>query len=414
MSILIKNVSIIDSKSTYHGQTKDVLIEKGIILSIGKIDTAKKIIEGKGLCISPGWVDLNTFVGEPGLEFKENITSSLKAAAAGGFTTVACNSNVKPVIDTKESIAYLRQVSSNSLVDLKTIPAVTKGNKGTALTEMLDLNSEGATVFGDGDLPIWHTGILLKALQYVQKFNGVVFTKCFDKYLSKDGLVNESITSTQFGLKGIPYVAETIAIKKALDILKYVGGRLHISCISTKESVDLIKKAKKKGLDVTCDIAAHYLVFDDKTIAELDTNYKVFPPFRDKKDVKSLIKGIESGIIDCIISDHRPHEEDAKKLEFNFAEFGISSLETTFSSIIQSGVDLNKAIEALTYGNSQVLNASVKTIKEGESADLTVFNPMTQWTLNSMKSKSKNSPYFGQDLTGKVIAVIKASKVEQF
>ena len=414
MSILIKKVSIIDSNSPHHGKKKDVLIEKGIISSIGKVDTAKQVIEAEGLCISPGWVDMNTFIGEPGLEFKEDVNTSLKAAASGGFTSIACNSNVKPVIDTKESIAYLKQVSATSLVDLEVIPAVTKGNKGTELTEMLDLNSAGASVFGDGDVPVWHTGVLLKALQYVQKFDGVVFTKCFDKYLSKDGLVNESITSTQYGLKGVPYVAETIAIKKALDILKYAGGRLHISCISTAESVDLIKKAKKEGLDITCDVAAHYLVFDDEVIAELDTNHKVFPPFRNKKDVKALKKGIDSGVVDCIISDHRPHEEDSKKLEFNFADFGISSLETTFSSIVDSGVNLDNAIHSLTYGNSKVLNRKVNTIIEGESADITIFSPTEKWILDGMNSKSKNSPFLGKELTGKVKAVIKGVKIEQF
>ncbi len=414
MSILIKNVTIIDSNSPDNGKRQDVLIEKGRISSIGKIDSAKQVIEGTDLCISPGWVDLNTFIGEPGLEFKEDVNSALYAAAAGGFTTIACNSNVSPVIDSKESIAYLKVISDSSLVDLQVIPAVTKKNKGTELTEMLDLNSVGATVFGDGDIPVWHTGVLLKALQYVQKFNGVIFTKCFDKYLSKDGLVNESITSTQYGLKGVPYVAETIAIKKALDILKYSGGRLHISCITTAESVDLIKKAKKEGLDITCDVAAHYLVFDDEVISELDSNHKVQPPYRGKKDVKALRKGVDSGVIDCIVSDHRPHEEDSKKLEFNFAEFGISSIETTFSSIVESGVDLRVAIHSLTYGNSSVMNKEVASIKEGELADLTIFSPSEKWVLDRLNSKSQNSPYLGKELTGKVKGVIKGLKVAQF
>lgn len=413
-SILIKNAKIIDVNSPFNGKRVDLFIENGIISSIGKNQQANQVIESTDLCISPGWQDLNTFIGEPGLEYKEDVLTALEAAAAGGFTAVACNSNLNPVLNNKESIAYLKQTSSSSLVDLDVIPALTKNNQGTELTEMLDLNTAGATVFGDGDKTVWHTGVLLKALQYVQKFDGVVFTKCFDKYLSKDGLVNEGITSTRYGLKGIPYVAETIAVKKALDILKYAGGRLHISCISTAESVKLIKKAKSEGLNVTCDVAAHYLHVDDEVISSFDTNYKVFPPFRDKKDMKALCKALDNGIVDALISDHRPHEEDSKKLEFNYADFGISSLETTFSSIVASDINLEKAVHALTYGNTNILNKELTPIVEGAQANVTLFDPSIKWDLTTMKSKSKNSPFLGQSLTGKVVGVINKKQFKQF
>ena len=287
--------------------------------------------------------------------------------------------------------------------------AVTRNAAGEELTEMLDMHAAGAIAFSDGTNPIWNTDILLKALQYVQKFNGLIIDQAQDKWLSLFGTVNEGINSTVLGLKGVPHLAEEIAIARNIEVLGYSGGRLHISSVSTAGGVDLIKKAKKRGLSITCDVAAHQLLYDDECILEFDTNYKVNPPLRNKKDIKALIKGITEGTIDAIVSAHEPQDVESKNLEFDHAEFGMIGLQTVLPTLlkIKEQLSIESLLPLLTTGPRKILNLDQPTITKGAPANLTLFDPQASWTFNEKTnySKSHNSPMFGDNLQGKVMAV---------
>jgi dihydroorotase len=410
MSVLITAVKIIDPGSTYHGKKKNVLIQKGKIEYIGS-DTPKatKILSGKGCLLSAGWFDLKANFCDPGLENKEDIVSGIAVAVAGGFTEVALVPNTEPVIQSKNDIRYLLRLNKSSLVQIRPLAAVTKNTAGQELTEMLDMQAAGAAAFTDGNKHIWNTDILLKAIQYVQKFDGLVIDQPQDKWLSLFGTMNEGVPSTLLGMKGIPAIAEEIAVARDIEVLNYTGGKLHLSNLSTAGAVDLVRKAKKSGLKITCDVAAHQLVFVDEQVAEFDTNFKVNPPLRTGKDVKALIKGLKDGTIDAIVSAHEPHDVESKKLEFDHAEFGMLGLQTVlpFLMTLNEKIHIEKLIPKLTSQPRSIIGLAQPVIKVGEEANLTLFNPQEQWEYNEAAnySKSENSPVLGQTLTGKVVAV---------
>lgn len=408
--ILIKSIKILDKESSHHGKVKDVLIENGQIKEIGKIDAkANEVIDGKGKILSPGWVDMRAWLADPGYEHKEDLTSGREAAMAGGFTHVAVLPNTKPVTQSKNDVAYVRAGNQKALTQLHPIAAVTLDVKGEDLTEMIDLHEAGAIAFSDGLKPIWHSDILLKTLQYLQKFDGLLIDKPEDIHLNMFGVMNEGINSTILGMKGMPNLAEDIIVQRNLDILAYAGGRLHMTNVSTPHALSLIKNAKKKGLNVTCDIASYQTSFDDSALHDFDAAYKVNPPFRTAADNKAIIKGLQDGTIDAIVSSHIPHDEECKKLEYDLADFGINGLQTVATDIakLSEKVEMELLIEKVTSAPRSLLKLDAATIEEGKSADLTVFDPNAEWTLNSKsnKSKSVNSPYWNQKLKGKAIAV---------
>lgn len=416
MSTVLKNLEIVLPGSTFNRKKTDILIEKGIISKIGKNLTGKKEIDLLGKKVSIGWFDLRAKSCDPGFEQKEDLNSLINSALKGGITGVGLLPDTSPSVDHKESLDYVKMKSANSLVDIFPYGSVTKKNKGQELTEILDLEQAGAIAFSDGDQPIWHTGILLKALQYLQKVNGVLIDKPYDKYLYKGGQVNEGVNSTLNGLKGLPSIGETLAIKKAIDILEYSGGKYHASCISAVESVKLIKDAKKKGLNITCDIAAHQLAFDDSVSSLFDSNYKVNPPFRTKEDIKSLKKGLIDGTIDCIVSDHTPHEIDCKELEFDLADFGIIGIQTLFSVLnTYSKLDIEVLIEKITSSPRDIIGVDIPQLKEGEKANLTIFDDQEEWILTKedIVSNSYNSPFIGTELIGKVHAVFNKGQYKE-
>ena len=410
MSVLITEVKIIDPGSTHHGKRKNVLINKGLIEYIGKdAPKANSVIDGKACLLSTGWVDLKANFCDPGLEHKEDLKSGRKAAQAGGFTEVALLPNTEPVIQSKSDIEFLQRGNKESLVQIYPIAAITKDCKGEELTEMLDMEAAGAVAFSDGNNPIWNTDILLKSLQYVQKFNGLIIDRPEDKWLSLFGTMNEGLTSTLTGMKGIPNLAEDLAVSRDLDVLRYSGGRLHLSNISSASSVDLIRKAKKEGLNVTCDVAAYQLVFDETKVGDFDTNYRVSPPLRSKKDIKGLIKGLKDGTIDAIVSSHEPQDTESKKLEFDNSDAGISSIQHVlgYLNMIDSELSIEDLIPKLTSHPRQILGLSEPTILEGEKANLTLIDPKVQWTFteDENKSKSLNTPLLNQVIQGKILAV---------
>ena len=418
MDILIHQARIVCPSSPYHGQVLDVFIQNGQIAQIGSsLDTLPantRVVKGNQLHISTGWLDLRATSKEPGHESVEDFQSLTNAAAAGGFTQVAVLPNTSPVVQSKQSIALFNYFNTQSLVDLLPIAAVTKDTKGTDFTEMLDLNKAGAVAFSDGHLPLWNADIFLKTLQYLYPTGKLLMNQPTEASLSLFGQMHEGITSTLLGMKGIPNAAEELMLLRDLKLLEYANLTsdlpiLHFSTISTAEGVQLIREAKKKGLPISCDIAAHQLSFIDENLFDFDTNLKVNPPFRSENDRLALLNGLLDGTIDAIVSDHHPQDEEAKKLEFDQAESGIIGLQTAFSALQTLGeLPLDKIIHLLTDGPRRILRQPIPKIEVGAAAHLTLFEPESSYvfTEEQILSKSKNSPYIGQTLKGKVLGVM--------
>lgn len=415
MKILIQSAKIISKGSPHHLKKRNVLINSGRIAEIGdKNFQADKVIDAEGMVLSAGWMDLGAYCGDPGLEHKEDLVSIGKAAAAGGFTEVVLLPNTQPTVQSKNEVSYITQNNPSRLVQLHPMAAVTKSCKGEELTEMIDLHEAGAIAFSDGLKSIWHTDLFMKALQYLQKFNGVLIDHPEDKWLSLFGQMHEGITSTALGLKGIPRIAEEVAVRKNLELLEYAGGRLHIAHISTARSVEMIRAAKKKGLQVTCDITGYQALLDDSSLNDFDTNYKLSPPLREKSDNDALIKGLKEGVIDILTTGHLPQDDESKLLEFDQADVGMINLQTFASQIasLSKSVELEALIEKVTSAARALLNMEVPKIEEEAKANLTLFDPNAEWTFTAKSnlSKSKNSPWLEKELKGRAVAVFNNNK----
>lgn len=409
MNTLLKKATIIDSRSKYHNQIVDIKIENGIITEIAKTIEATKgfeVIEYKNLHVSEGWFDSSVSFGEPGFEERETIKNGLQVAEKSGFTAVALNSNTNPALDNQALINFVKQKAEGSSTKLYPIGAMTKNSDTQNLAELFDMQNAGAVAFGDYKKPIENANVLKLALQYVQDFDGLVIAFSQDKNIKGIGIANEGETATKLGMKGIPNLSEDLQVARNLLLLEYTGGRLHIPTISTKKSVELIKEAKAKGLNVTCSVAVHNLFFTDEVLEGFDSNYKVNPPIRTKDDVQVLIKGLKNGTIDMITSDHNPLDIEHKKLEFDKATDGALGLETTFGAL-NSILPLDLIIEKLTLSKS-VFGIENNPIQVGQKANLTLFNPEENYTfgIENILSKSKNSPFIGKKLKGKVYGVI--------
>ena len=410
MEFLIRAAEILQPNSPLHKVTKDILISGGKIKKIDdKIDFDGKIVSAENLKVSVGWMDMRAHYNDPGNEHKEDIDSGSAAAMAGGFTDVVLLPNTNPVVSTKNGVTYYQRFNKTATVTLHPIAAVTVDCEGKELTEMIDLHTAGAVAFSDGLKPIWHTDILLKGLQYLQKFQGLLINKAEDRLLTSFGHMNEGEVSTMLGLKGMPSLSETIMIQRDLKLLEYAGGKIHFTLVSSAESVQLIREAKAKGLNVTCDVGVNYLMFTDADLHNYSTDLKVNPPYRTKIDRDALIGGVKDGTIDAIVSDHNPHDEESKKLEFDLADFG-STNQQAFYSVLNNvlGSELDEIIKSFTTSPRKVLGISNPVIAEGEDACLTLFSPKYNWSFNKKNNKSKSvaSPLFNQSLTGGVVGVV--------
>lgn len=409
MKILIQAPEIIDSSSPFHQKVKNVLINNGRIAEIGdKSYAADRVIKAEGMKLTIGWFDLGTSIGDPGLEHKEDLESAAKAAAAGGFTELAMLPNTVPSVQTKNEVGYITKGNDSRLVLIHALASVTKNNKGEELTEMIDLHHAGAVAFTDGLKPIWHTDIFLKSLQYLQKFNGLLIDHSEDIWLNMFGQMHEGINSTKLGLKGMPRIAEDIAVGKNLELLGYAGGRLHFSRVSSPKAIDMIRQAKKK-LAVSCDISSYQPLLDDSLLATFDTNYKVNPPLREKADADALIKALKDGTIDVLCSGHTPHEDESKSLEFDMADAGITNLQTFAANLVQlsKSVEWDVLLEKVTVNPRRLLQFEIPKIEVDAKVNLTLLDPNKTWTLDEKTnfSKSKNSPWFGKEITGKAMAI---------
>lgn len=419
--ILLKSVKIIDKNSPFHLQLKNVSLKDGVITSVANTDEnteATQVIHYEGACLSVGWFDMRAVVPAMGLEYKEDIDSACNAAMRGGFTEIATLPVSQPAIQTKEAVHFILKHSSSKLSSLYPIAAVSTDTKGEEMTEMLDLHTAGAVAFSDGILPTTNTSLIIKTLQYLSQFDGLFINMPDEKNLSKQGMMHEGLSSTLLGMKGLPALAEEMGIIRDLKLLGYAGGKIHFSGISCAESVQLIREAKKQGLPVTADIAAHQLAFTDEDLKDFDTNLKVKPPFRTQKDILALIEGLSDDTIDVIVSDHQPQDEESKCLEFDQAEFGIIGLETAFAvaNTFGKAIPLEKLIEKMTTSPRKILKINQPQITIGTVANLTLFSPSVSWEYKTKDicSKSKNSPFVGSTLEGKVLGVFNKGKVEIF
>lgn len=414
MNILIKKAKVICANSKYHLKVVDILVKKGVIVEIKKnihVEKRIKTIESPNLHCSLGWVDIGPYSGEPGIEHRETLESLAAVAQKGGYTHIAPMPNTNPVADSKTSIQYLIQHNSNSRVNILPIGAVTKGAEGGEITEMLDMVDAGALAFSDGLQSIEKAGLLLRALQYIKRTNGMIIHHSCDKSLSQDGHIHEGVVSTQLGLKAIPSMAEEIAISRDIELAKYVGAPLTLHAISTAKACKLIKKAQKAGEPIQATVAFANLVETDDSVNSFDSNFKVKPVLRSEEDRKALIKGVKTGTIAAIVSNHRPIEQEKKKLEFAYANKGMTGLEICFSilndQIVGHGLELEDLLKALTSGPRAILGIEEPKIELGKPADLTLFDPSETWIYEKSLSLSNNSPYIGQAFTGKVIATVK-------
>jgi dihydroorotase len=409
---LLKKARIIQGNTESRAQ--DILIRDGVIEAIGEHlmpPPETKIWESPNLCVSPGWLDVGVYAADPGYEHREELRTAAEAAAAGGFTAMACFPNTDPALHTKSEILYVKNKAAELPVHCYPIGAISQGCEGKDLAELFDMHAAGAVAFSDGKRSVQDAGLLLRALQYAKAFNGLVINVPHHKTIAAGGQMHEGLMSTSLGLKGLPVLAETLMVQRDLSLLEYAEGRLHIHLISTAKSVELIRTAKKAGLPVTCSVAVVNLCFTDEKLADFDSNWKIVPPLRSHKDTAALLEGLADGTIDFICTNHTPWHEEAKNLEFPYADFGMIGLETAFSlsqTFLAKHLSLQDWVEKISLAPRRVLGLPIPKIAEGERAELTVFDPELEWVLGEkdIRSKSKNTPFVGQTFTGKVLGVI--------
>lgn len=407
MSLLIKNATISDPLSAYHGKKSDILIRKGSITAIGANlkEKTDKVLEGQDLCVSPGWVDVLADYCDPGYEHKESIESGLNAAAAGGFTDVFVVPNTQPAITTKSVLDYVQKKGSGHKTSLHVIGAVSRNIEGKDLAEMMDMQHSGAIAFSDGWHPVQNAGLMVKALEYVKAFNGVIIQIPVHASLSEGGLMNEGEQSVRLGMSGIPNIAESLMVQRDIELVRYTKSRIHFSGISTPESIALIKAAKKEGLDVTCSVTPYHLLFTDSMLKNYDSVYKVAPPLRTEAERKILVKALVEGTIDCIATHHRPQDWDAKVKEFEYAQPGMIGQETCLAMLLAAAPEIKteRLVELLSLNARKIFGLPDAKIEVNTAARLTVFDRSAIWhySKDNKQSMGINSPWLGKDLKGK-------------
>ena len=417
MKVLLQQAHIIDPSSPFHRTVNDIFIESGIIRKIGpSIDEqADHVISRNQLHVSPGWVDLFANFGDPGYEFKETLESGASAAAAGGFTDVFVIPNTKPAIDTKSQVEYIRRKSASLPVNIYPIGAVSKNTEGKDLAEMYDMLASGAIAFSDGLNPVQSAGLLLKALQYVKAFDGVIIQIPDDKSIGANGLMHEGIVSTRLGLPGKPMMAEELLVARDIKLARYANSKLHFTGVTSPKSLEYIRRAKDAGIQVTCSVSPGHLYFTDEDLMDYDTNLKVYPPLRSKQDVSELRRSVADGTIDCIATHHMPHEYDSKVLEFEYAKNGMVALETCYPVLktVLPEVPETRWIEMLSVNPRKIFGLPQPVVTTDEPASLTIFDPGSSYTVNlgNLRSKSKNSPFGGIKLDAGVLGICSKDKI---
>ncbi len=418
MQVLIRQAKVLDTGSDFHNKVVDLLIEEGKIVDIAtSIDKkADTIVEGKDLCVSLGWADLFADYREPGHEQHESITSGLQAAAKGGFTRVATVSNTDPTVSTKSIIEFLLKKAIGHVVQLHPLGSISKDIEGKVLAEMMDMQAHGAVAFTDGWQPIQNANLMLKALEYVKAFDGTLIQIPADSSLYSTGLMHEGPVSTHLGIAGIPTLAETTVLHRDIELLKYTDSKLHVTGISSKESVDMIRAAKKEGLNITCSVTPYHLALTDEALRSYNSMYKVMPPLRTEADRQALIAGLADGTIDAITSHHRPQDWDAKTKELDYAADGMNIQEITWGVLLdglKDKVSIERLADALSTQPRKIMNLSSMAIAKGSEAELTIFTNTGNYTptKDTWQSASKNHPYMDKELPGQVVGIINQHQI---
>ncbi|TDQ14922.1 dihydroorotase [Algoriphagus boseongensis] len=410
MSVLFKNLRFIRNGKI--SEPKNFFIHDQSFKEL--VDSSesefKEIIDCSSYFASSGWIDLRCGLGEPGQEYRETVESLCQSLISSGFVKAVIMPNTDPVIQSKNEVDFVLNRSRKFGIDLEIMGAVTKNTLGEDLTEILDMHFQsGVKIFGDGIKPLSNSDRFMKILQYLQKFDGVLFDHAYDPLLSIFGQMHEGEISTQLGMKGIPNLSEDIAIQRNLEILRYTGGRVHFQTLSTKKGVELIRKAKAEGLNVTADTSIYQLIFKDKDLMTFDPNYKVNPPFRSESDRAALIDGILDGTIDALVSNHQPQDFDSKFSEFDLASFGMAGLQAFLPALVQLSQELSweVLIEKITAGPSKIIGS--------QNESVTIFDPTQSWVYDekSNKSLSSNHPWFGTSLTGQVKFVFQKGNLQR-
>lgn len=415
MKILIKKAAIISPSSPLNGQIKDIFIAGGKISKIADDinEKADQVIEHKGLCVSIGWMDMFADFADPGFEQKESIETGARAAAAGGFTDIILLPNSNPVVDNKAQVEYIVQKAKQVAVNIHPSGAVSKKAEGKELSEMYDMHQSGALAFSDGINPLQNSGILLKALQYVKSFNGTVIQVPDDTSIGANGLMNEGIISTQMGLPGKPAMAEELMVARDIKLARYADSKLHFTGVSSPKSLEYIKRAKEGGIKVSCSVTPYQAYFCDEDLQQYDTNLKLSPPLRSRADMMAIRKALVDGNIDCAASHHLPQHWDNKACEFEYAKAGMISLETMFAVLMTVGLSIQNFVQMQTVNVRNIFAVQVPEIKEGETASLTLFIPDAEFVFEEkmIRSKSKNSPFIGKKLRGRVVGIINKDQI---
>jgi len=413
MKLLLENIKLLSEEHPLHGKEVYLAIDEGIISSVSerRPKFSGTAFNASGYSCSIGWMDMQAALNEPGFEYRETIAQLCEVAALGGFTDVAVQPNTQPVMQHKEGLLFLKHQQGLFATNLHPLAAATVDVAGKEITEMFDLHQAGALAFSDGQQPMWHTGVLLRALQYLQNFNGLLIVRPENLQISAHGHMHEGIASTKIGTRGMPAIAENIAVNELLYLLEYYGGRAHVANISSAESVSLIRKGKANGLPISCDVAAHQLCFTDEDLLQFNTNLKVNPPFRTQADIDALLAGLADGTIDSIVSAHTPHDVEHKELEFDLADFGAIGLETAFSAAFTATADrlgLPTLLHKFTVAPRQILNLPIPKIEAGAAACLTVFDEAIDWEVSAtgLTSPCKNSPFLGKTLKSRPMGIV--------
>jgi dihydroorotase len=408
MTVLLQNLKIVREGKIL--EAENYFFENGLIKRIESADVSQfeQVIDCSNFLASKGWTDLRCGLGEPGQEYRETVESLCQSLTASGFAHALVMPNTDPVIQSKNEVDFVLNKAKLFSSQLQVMGAVTKNASGDDLTEILDMHFQsGLRFFGDGTKTLANSDRYMKILQYLQKFDGILFDHAYDPLLGIFGQMHEGEVSTKLGMKGIPNLAEDVAIQRNLEIIRYAGGRVHFQTVNTAKGVDLIRKAKAEGLQVTADVSIYQLIFSDGDLVTFDSNYKVKPPFRGNEDRKALIKGLEDGTIDSIVSNHQPHDFDSKFAEFDLAAFGMAGLQTFLPAMVKLSekIGWELLIEKITKGPEKVI---------GKLPDsLTIFDPEEKWIYNekSNKSLSSNNPWFGMELQGRVKYVIQKGQL---
>ncbi len=419
MKVLLKNAFTVDPHINLNS-TNDLLIENGIITKVEANikDKVDAVYDLKNCVIVPGFADVHVHLREPGREDEETVQTGIEAGMNGGFTALCCMPNTEPAIDCAEVVTFVKDRAANSLVDVYPIGAVTKKREGKELALLGEMFEAGVVGFSDDGEPVSTSKMMKYALEYSSMFDLPIIEHCEDKSLTENGVMNESVNSTKFGLPPHPSLAEVIIALRDIAILKYTGGKLHLAHISAKETVEVLRQAKKENLNITGEVTPHHLVLTDDVVENYDTNTKVNPPLRTQADVDALIEGLKDGTIDIIASDHAPHSIEEKEWEYIYAPFGIIGLETsiglTLTKLFHTKIlSLEEIIYKMSINPRRIFKLREAKIQTGILANLTILDLNQEWVIdkNSFKSKSINTPFHGWKVKGKAIGVINNSKL---